>query len=166
MQASASPLSSWTGSHTTLPRTRPTGPSLTPPQKKRSQDQTPPDHTWMPADFLGLWTAESDSILRRALASTGQLPDCLPPESWVAEAPGAGWGVPTSTPFSISPTPGGFEDCGPALCLALPRIPHRLNPALSFKGPQIVLSVYGPDVFGNDVVRGYGAVHVPLSPGR
>lgn len=36
----------------------------------------------------------------------------------------------------------------------------------SFQGPQIVLSVYGPDVFGNDVVRGYGAVHVPLSPGR
>ncbi|NP_001253651.1 B9 domain-containing protein 1 isoform X1 [Macaca nemestrina] len=32
--------------------------------------------------------------------------------------------------------------------------------------PQIVLSVYGPDVFGNDVVRGYGAVHVPFSPGR
>ncbi|XP_057571343.1 B9 domain-containing protein 1 isoform X6 [Hippopotamus amphibius kiboko] len=30
----------------------------------------------------------------------------------------------------------------------------------------IVLSVYGPDVFGNDVVRGYGAVHVPFSPGR
>ncbi|XP_045442435.1 B9 domain-containing protein 1 isoform X3 [Pipistrellus kuhlii] len=35
-----------------------------------------------------------------------------------------------------------------------------------FGWPQIVLSVYGPDVFGNDVVRGYGAVHVPLSPGR
>ncbi|XP_059572904.1 B9 domain-containing protein 1 [Alligator mississippiensis] len=32
--------------------------------------------------------------------------------------------------------------------------------------PQIVLSVYGPDVFGNDVVRGYGAVHVPFTPGR
>ncbi|XP_005349969.1 B9 domain-containing protein 1 [Microtus ochrogaster] len=32
--------------------------------------------------------------------------------------------------------------------------------------PQIVLSVYGPDVFGNDVVRGYGVVHVPFSPGR
>ncbi|XP_026987001.1 B9 domain-containing protein 1 isoform X9 [Sagmatias obliquidens] len=30
----------------------------------------------------------------------------------------------------------------------------------------IVLSVYGPDMFGNDVVRGYGAVHVPFSPGR
>nr|XP_023509395.1 B9 domain-containing protein 1 isoform X2 [Equus caballus] len=31
--------------------------------------------------------------------------------------------------------------------------------------PQIVLSVYGPDVFGNDVIRGYGVAHVPLSPG-
>ncbi|XP_062031448.1 B9 domain-containing protein 1 [Lepus europaeus] len=35
-----------------------------------------------------------------------------------------------------------------------------------FGWPQMVLSVYGPDVFGNDVVRGYGAVHVPFSPGR
>nr|XP_054499853.1 B9 domain-containing protein 1 isoform X2 [Agelaius phoeniceus] len=30
----------------------------------------------------------------------------------------------------------------------------------------IVLSVYGPDFFGHDVVRGYGAVHVPFVPGR
>ncbi|XP_066120487.1 B9 domain-containing protein 1 isoform X1 [Saccopteryx bilineata] len=35
-----------------------------------------------------------------------------------------------------------------------------------FGWPQMVLSVYGPDVFGNDVVRGYGAAHVPFSPGR
>ncbi|KAL1482684.1 hypothetical protein MTO96_050304, partial [Rhipicephalus appendiculatus] len=27
--------------------------------------------------------------------------------------------------------------------------------------PQLVLAVYGLDAFGNDVVRGYGAVHVP-----
>ncbi|KAM3826870.1 B9 domain-containing protein 1 isoform 2-T2 [Vipera latastei] len=33
-------------------------------------------------------------------------------------------------------------------------------------GPQIVISVYGPDLFGNDVIRGYGAVHVPFTPGR
>ncbi|XP_057237276.1 B9 domain-containing protein 1 isoform X3 [Malurus melanocephalus] len=33
-------------------------------------------------------------------------------------------------------------------------------------GPQIVVSVYGPDFFGHDVVRGYGAVHVPFVPGR
>ncbi|OBS64767.1 hypothetical protein A6R68_06681 [Neotoma lepida] len=46
----------------------------------------------------------------------------------------------------------------------LPSSPHV--PTLSSLGPQIVLSVYGPDVFGNDVVRGYGAVHVPFSPGR
>lgn len=28
------------------------------------------------------------------------------------------------------------------------------------------MSVYGPDVFGNDVVRGYGATHIPLTPGQ
>ncbi|XP_036408720.1 B9 domain-containing protein 1 [Megalops cyprinoides] len=32
--------------------------------------------------------------------------------------------------------------------------------------PQIVVSVYGPTAFGNDVVRGYGAVHIPFTPGR
>ncbi|CAL8287524.1 unnamed protein product [Boreogadus saida] len=32
--------------------------------------------------------------------------------------------------------------------------------------PQIVVSVYGPDTFGNDVVRGYGATHIPFSPGQ
>ncbi|XP_040212367.1 B9 domain-containing protein 1 [Rana temporaria] len=35
-----------------------------------------------------------------------------------------------------------------------------------FGWPQIVVSVYGPDVFGNDIVRGYGAVHLPFTPGR
>ncbi|XP_057313566.1 B9 domain-containing protein 1-like [Hydractinia symbiolongicarpus] len=34
-----------------------------------------------------------------------------------------------------------------------------------FGWPQLVISCYGPDVFGTDVVRGYGAVHVPISPG-
>ena len=35
-----------------------------------------------------------------------------------------------------------------------------------YLGPQIVISCYGPDAFGNDVVRGYGAVHVPITPGK
>ncbi|KAG8433262.1 hypothetical protein GDO86_017519 [Hymenochirus boettgeri] len=35
-----------------------------------------------------------------------------------------------------------------------------------FGWPQIVVSVYGPDVFGNDVVRGYGAIHLPFTSGR
>ncbi|RXN03478.1 B9 domain-containing 1 [Labeo rohita] len=35
-----------------------------------------------------------------------------------------------------------------------------------FGWPQIVVSVYGPDTFGNDVVRGYGAVHIPFTPGN
>ena len=32
--------------------------------------------------------------------------------------------------------------------------------------PQLVLSCYGPDVLGRDVVRGYGAVHIPRQPGQ
>jgi Ciliary basal body-associated, B9 protein len=32
--------------------------------------------------------------------------------------------------------------------------------------PQLVLSVYGNNFWGNDVVRGYGSIHVPLVPGR
>ncbi|KAJ3601393.1 hypothetical protein NHX12_032362, partial [Muraenolepis orangiensis] len=54
--------------------------------------------------------------------------------------------------------------------------PHRLiwnfPLEITFKStnpsgwPQIVVSVYGPDTFGNDVVRGYGATHVPFSPGH
>ncbi|KAM3727399.1 B9 domain-containing protein [Dirofilaria immitis] len=35
-----------------------------------------------------------------------------------------------------------------------------------FGWPQIVLSCYGTDFFGNDVVCGYGAVHIPTVPGR
>ena len=29
-----------------------------------------------------------------------------------------------------------------------------------------MVSCYGQDVFGNDVIRGYGVVHMPMSPGR
>ncbi|XP_033630905.1 B9 domain-containing protein 1-like [Asterias rubens] len=32
--------------------------------------------------------------------------------------------------------------------------------------PQIVVSVYGLDHYGLAIVRGYGAVHIPISPGR
>ncbi|XP_074648203.1 B9 domain-containing protein 1-like [Tubulanus polymorphus] len=32
--------------------------------------------------------------------------------------------------------------------------------------PQIVVYSYGIDIFGNDVVRGYGATHIPVTPGR
>ncbi|KAH0545819.1 B9 domain-containing protein 1 isoform X2 [Cotesia glomerata] len=32
--------------------------------------------------------------------------------------------------------------------------------------PQLVLSVYGLDFFGHDVVRGYGVCHIPFSSGR
>ncbi|ELT89985.1 hypothetical protein CAPTEDRAFT_173681 [Capitella teleta] len=32
--------------------------------------------------------------------------------------------------------------------------------------PQLVVHAYGLDIFGKDVVRGYGVVHVPITPGR
>ncbi|XXQ36340.1 B9 domain-containing protein 1 [Plasmodiophora brassicae] len=32
--------------------------------------------------------------------------------------------------------------------------------------PKLVVSVYGFNMFGKDVVRGYGFVHVPTTPGR
>ena len=35
-----------------------------------------------------------------------------------------------------------------------------------FGWPQIVLSVYGPDILGRDVIRGYGAIHLPSMPGE
>ena len=36
----------------------------------------------------------------------------------------------------------------------------------SVAGPQIVISVYGNNIFGRDEVRGYGAIHLPISPGE
>ena len=29
-----------------------------------------------------------------------------------------------------------------------------------------MVSAFGYDVFGNDIVRGYGMTHVPMVPGR
>jgi len=43
---------------------------------------------------------------------------------------------------------------------------HWLILLLIITGPQLVVHCYGPDVFGNDVVRGYGVCHVPITPGR
>jgi hypothetical protein len=33
-------------------------------------------------------------------------------------------------------------------------------------GPQLIISVYGLDTFGNDVVRGYGVCHLPIVIGE
>lgn len=36
----------------------------------------------------------------------------------------------------------------------------------AFGWPQLVVSVYGLDTFGRDVVRGYGCIHIPACAGR
>lgn len=46
------------------------------------------------------------------------------------------------------------------------RLLCNFNHKFWFKGPQLVISCYGTDAFGRDVVRGYGAVHLPISPGK
>ncbi|XP_067002744.1 B9 domain-containing protein 1 [Anabrus simplex] len=35
-----------------------------------------------------------------------------------------------------------------------------------FGWPQLIISVYGLDIFGNDVVRGYGLCHLPIAAGQ
>jgi B9 domain-containing protein 1 len=39
---------------------------------------------------------------------------------------------------------------------------HATNP---YGWPQIIVALYGLDVFGRDVIRGYGALHLPLTSG-
>lgn len=36
----------------------------------------------------------------------------------------------------------------------------------AFGWPQIVVSVYGLDAFGRDVIKGYGCTHIPTTAGR
>ena len=36
----------------------------------------------------------------------------------------------------------------------------------AFGWPQLVVCVYGSDVFGRDVVKGYGCTHIPTCAGR
>lgn len=42
----------------------------------------------------------------------------------------------------------------------------KCNIYIFLAGPQLVISAYGLDVFGNEVIRGYGVCHVPISPGH
>lgn len=73
------------------------------------------------------------------------------------------------------PLEATFKSTNPSGCEMAARVTSRLrrrgnndaNKSSSyFPGPQLVLSVYGPDVFGNDVVRGYGVTHIPFTPGQ
>lgn len=36
----------------------------------------------------------------------------------------------------------------------------------AFGWPQIIVSVFGTDAFGRDVIKGYGCVHLPTAAGR
>lgn len=36
----------------------------------------------------------------------------------------------------------------------------------AFGWPQVVVSVYGVDALGRDVIQGYGCIHLPTCAGR
>lgn len=58
----------------------------------------------------------------------------------------------------------GVHDHGVS-CFALLHLGLRLIFIFWSKGPQLVVSVYGLDGLGRDVVRGYGAMPLPVAPG-
>lgn len=82
------------------------------------------------------------------------------------------WNFPLEATFK-STNPSGCEITAPVTancrfccgCLHL-TLCNANKTSCHFPGPQLVLSVYGPDVFGNDVVRGYGVTHIPFTPGQ
>lgn len=43
---------------------------------------------------------------------------------------------------------------------------HKYFIFLSLLGPQLIMSFYGLDIFGHDVIRGYGVCHIPLQTGE
>lgn len=51
------------------------------------------------------------------------------------------------------------------LCLSSTTVITTVVCLFYFVGPQLVVSVYGLDTFGNDVVRGYGVCHLPIAAG-
>lgn len=71
------------------------------------------------------------------------------------------WNFPIDITYK-STNPFGCKNalsvCNYNLCLSLT--------SSRSQGPQLVVSCYGPDTFGQDVVRGYGAVHIPIAPGK
>ncbi|XP_006901270.1 PREDICTED: B9 domain-containing protein 1 [Elephantulus edwardii] len=78
---------------------------------------------------------------------------------------GQDWAPTAGLEEGISQITSKNQDLQPLLVWNFP-IDVTFKSTNPYGWPQIVLSVYGPDVFGNDVVRGYGVVHVPFSPGR
>jgi B9 domain-containing protein 1 len=64
------------------------------------------------------------------------------------------------------PLEATFRSTSPFGCLYLSKKKRNLLLFFLIIGPQLVISGYGLDAFGNDVVRGYGTTHIPISPGR
>ncbi|KAL2917268.1 hypothetical protein HK105_203333 [Polyrhizophydium stewartii] len=71
------------------------------------------------------------------------------------------------TQFAKSRQASTFTDSGQAIKPCVWNFPFSVsfkstNP---FGWPQLLVTVYGLDALGRDVVRGYGSVRVPMAPG-
>ncbi|XP_078415089.1 B9 domain-containing protein 1 isoform X2 [Cetorhinus maximus] len=78
---------------------------------------------------------------------------------------GQDWAPTTGLEEGISQITSKNRDCNQCFVWNFP-MEITFKSTNPFGWPQIVISVYGADLFGNDVVRGYGGVHVPTTPGR
>ncbi|XP_041062422.1 B9 domain-containing protein 1 isoform X2 [Carcharodon carcharias] len=78
---------------------------------------------------------------------------------------GQDWAPTTGLEEGISQITSKNRDCNQCFVWNFP-MEITFKSTNPFGWPQIVISVYGTDLFGNDVVRGYGGVHVPTTPGR
>ncbi|XP_032896384.1 B9 domain-containing protein 1 isoform X2 [Amblyraja radiata] len=77
---------------------------------------------------------------------------------------GHDWAPTTGLEEGISQITSKSKDCNQGFVWNFP-MEITFKSTNPYGWPQIVISVYGADLFGNDVVRGYGAVHVPMTPG-
>ncbi|XP_043207708.1 B9 domain-containing protein 1-like isoform X2 [Amphibalanus amphitrite] len=77
---------------------------------------------------------------------------------------GPDWDIVTGLEEGISQVSRPSQDARQLLVWNLPvEVSYKAtNP---YGWPQLIVSCYGPDLFGNDVIRGYGVSHLPTAAG-
>ncbi|KAK3579235.1 hypothetical protein CHS0354_033306 [Potamilus streckersoni] len=78
---------------------------------------------------------------------------------------GPDWLITSGLEESISQITKKSEDERQLFCWNFP-LDVTFKSTNPYGWPQLVVHVYGLDVFGVDTIRGYGVTHVPITPGR
>lgn len=77
---------------------------------------------------------------------------------------GPDWEIITGLDEGISQVSTRSQDARQLLVWNLP-VEVSFKSTNPYGWPQLIVSCYGPDLFGNDVIRGYGVCHLPVSSG-